>query len=306
MFYISISIVLLLLCLQLFEWTINSPSHTKYVSHTYKLVDEYAGSTFFDGFNYEDIPDPTHGHVMYKSRRDAIAMNLTYVRDNTAYIHVDSVSPSPNGRASVRLSSKKTYTHGLFLLDVQHMPEGCGTWPAFWTTALPWPHKGEIDILEGVNLETDNAFTLHTPSGCRQHYSTMKGTPESYDCDVNSPMQWPNQGCGVKTKNSFGREFNKRGGVVAMEWTESRISMWIGVSGDKSTWGIPDAVFDDTECDLSIFRDHVVIINTTLCGDWAGNAYTGCPGTCTSFVSDNPSEFVDAYWAIRSLKIYQY
>lgn len=42
----------------------------------------------------------------------------------------------------------------LAVLDLQHMPEGCATWPAFWTLSAqgPWPHGGEIDIVEGAYL----------------------------------------------------------------------------------------------------------------------------------------------------------
>src|SRR5271163_2189760 len=65
-------------------------------------------------------------------------------------IGVDSThtdNPSGPGRASVRLNSTKTYTHGLFIADISHMPGGvCGTWPAFWTVGDDFPSQGEIDI----------------------------------------------------------------------------------------------------------------------------------------------------------------
>lgn len=55
------------------------------------------------------------------------------------------------GRDSVRISSKQTYDDALFVLDLEHMPEGCATWPAFWTVTKkgPWPRGGEIDVIEG-------------------------------------------------------------------------------------------------------------------------------------------------------------
>ena len=57
---------------------------------------------------------------------------------------------SGRGRNSVRISSKEPYTHGLFVLDMEHMPSSqCGSWPAFWTVGPEWPKKGEIDIIEG-------------------------------------------------------------------------------------------------------------------------------------------------------------
>lgn len=39
------------------------------------------------------------------------------------------------------------------------------TWPAVWEVGDNWPHKGEIDILEGVNDKGPNAVTLHTNAG---------------------------------------------------------------------------------------------------------------------------------------------
>jgi beta-glucanase (GH16 family) len=54
----------------------------------------------------------------------------------------------------VRLTSKNSYTHGLVILDLAHMPGGvCGTWPAFWMVGPNWPNSGEIDIIEGVNSQ---------------------------------------------------------------------------------------------------------------------------------------------------------
>ena len=54
---------------------------------------------------------------------------------------VDHTNVTPNGRPSVRLTSKKSYDSGLVILDLAHMPVGCGTWPAFWTVGPNWPDK---------------------------------------------------------------------------------------------------------------------------------------------------------------------
>jgi hypothetical protein len=44
------------------------------------------------------------------------------------------------------------YGDAVMVLDIDHMPAGCATWPAFWTlsSAGPWPRGGEIDIIEGL------------------------------------------------------------------------------------------------------------------------------------------------------------
>ena len=62
------------------------------------------------------------------------------------------VSPSDRGRDSIRITSQKAYDDSVIVLDIAHMPEGCSTWPAFWTISQsgPWPKGGEIDILEGT------------------------------------------------------------------------------------------------------------------------------------------------------------
>lgn len=48
------------------------------------------------------------------------------------------------------------------------MQTGCGTWPAFWTLSEdgPWPQGGEIDIIQGVSVNTNNLTSLHTTENC--------------------------------------------------------------------------------------------------------------------------------------------
>jgi hypothetical protein len=228
------------------------------------------------------------------------------------------------------------YNHGLFVLDLLHMPGGiCGVWPAFWTLGTgTWPANGEIDILEGVNSQSANQMTLHTGSGCAmapqntsqfagQQYTGSLATP---DCDVNDPAQATNAGCGVVDgrSNTFGTQFNAQGGgVLAMQWTSDAISIWNfpraqvpadvdSASPNPAGWGAPAASFGSQSCDLdSHVKDQQIVFDTTFCGDWAGNTWTSdaeCAAkapTCDQFVSDNPSAFVDAYWEIQSLRVFQ-
>ena len=70
------------------------------------------------------------------------------MRNGAAYIGVDHTNvASGAGRASVRVTSKKAHNHGLFILDLAHMPGGiCGTWPALWV-----PHDtAELDLTNAV------------------------------------------------------------------------------------------------------------------------------------------------------------
>ena len=104
-------------------------------------------------------------------------MGVDYTNVMPSYFLNNAVSYGA-GRPSVRISTLKSWTHGLFIGDFAHAPGGiCGTWPACeyspvmakevltvqgWTLAPNWPNNGEIDILEGVNLLTQNAMSLHT------------------------------------------------------------------------------------------------------------------------------------------------
>jgi beta-glucanase (GH16 family) len=91
--------------------------------------------------------DPTYGHVQYVNQ--SIATNNGYVQTTSSSVYIGSdhsgVYPLGGpGRPSVRIISNNFYTHGLFIVDIAHMPFGCGTWPAFWTLGPNWPNNGEI------------------------------------------------------------------------------------------------------------------------------------------------------------------
>ena len=75
--------------------------------------------------------------------------------DSKFVMRADSTNVVPGdarGRDSVRIISNDAYDESVTILDLAHMPEGCSTWPAFWTLSQrgPWPNGGEIDIIEGM------------------------------------------------------------------------------------------------------------------------------------------------------------
>lgn len=112
----------------------------------YQLEEVYSGSNFFDAFNFFTDADPTHGFVTYVSESAASQQGLISVGNNGVYMGVDSqtvLSPNGAGRNSVRIESKKSWTHGLFVADLSHMPGGaCGSWPAskfsIWRVGIEW------------------------------------------------------------------------------------------------------------------------------------------------------------------------
>ncbi|RUS31702.1 concanavalin A-like lectin/glucanase domain-containing protein [Jimgerdemannia flammicorona] len=289
-------------------------------------TDVYQGNSFFDKFDFFTAADPTHGFVNYVDAKTARSNNLTLVKNNIVYIYSDhkNVAPS-NGRMSVRLSSKNTYDSGLFVFDILHMPVGCGTWPAVWTVGGSWPNNGEIDIVEGVNNQAQNAMTLHTNAGCTMAgvKRNQSGTTVTPNCDVKAPGQYANQGCGVTDTrtNSYGAGFNSnKGGVFVTKWSPSSgIQIWffprnnipqdiIDGNPKPASWCLPNANFPFKSCPSSHFKGHQIVVDLTFCGDWAGNVFGQmCPGKgdCASYVKNNPSAFKQAYWAFRSFKVYQ-
>ncbi|KAH8119293.1 2 beta-glucans in both donor and acceptor sites of Gh16 Laminarinase 16a [Phellopilus nigrolimitatus] len=296
----------------------------------FNLQDNFVGKSFLSGWNWETMNDPTHGRVNYVSQATALQKNLTYASDDTFVMKADSssqVAASARGRNSVRITSKNKYTDSVVVLDVAHMPEGCGTWPAFWTVtaAGPWPQGGEIDILEGANTGTTNKATLHTTSGCTMPQSGQQtGTMSFFDCDSSSGS---NTGCGTtfKKANSYGAALNKvQGGWFVMKRTnEDGVYVYFWARNDPSvpaevksgaktinpsfSWGEPEARFPTDSCNWAQHFDaHNIVFDLTLCGDWAGGTFAsqGCSGSCDDFVNNNPSAFEDAYWAVNAVRVY--
>ncbi|RHZ72776.1 hypothetical protein CDV55_107209 [Aspergillus turcosus] len=300
-------------------------------SQTYQLAESWQGESFISDWNFFAAADPTNGYVTYVNQSRAEQSGLVKVTPSGSfYMGVDyenTLNTNGPGRESVRIETKKYYTEGLYVIDIQHMPGSiCGTWPAFWSVGKDWPNDGEIDIIEGVNLQKANKIVLHTSGTCDVGGSNgMTGTLSSPECGEASGTV----GCVVQGANgSSGTPFNEAGGgVYAMEWTDAFVKIWFFArsqipaslsSGnpDTSSFGTPMAHLQGS-CDFSQrFKAQKFILDTTFCGDWAGNVFaeSSCPmsdpsspmQSCVNYVAQNPAAFKDAYWEINSIKVYQY
>ncbi|EJD03560.1 glycoside hydrolase family 16 protein, partial [Fomitiporia mediterranea MF3/22] len=297
------------------------------------------GSNFFDNFTFWDKSDPTHG--MFAVQTQNQSMNLTGVNNvGNAYIKVETTPVVSGNRSSVRIGTDNTFTKGIFVIDALHMPHGCGTWPAFWSTGPDWPTYGEIDIIEvsGWGEYTRNKASIHTAPGCSlpSNSSQVLGMEAtlvgSTDCDARKTRD---QGCGMRSNSNitFGLGFNSvGGGVYALVWSDKEIVVHffprdsipqdlLSDSPTPDTWGTPMARLPSTDCDINkFFQNHTIIINTALCGGWVGGFWnrTGVAGqgascaastgyaTCEDFTRNNGAAFRDAYWEIASMKIYKH
>lgn len=295
----------------------------------YTQVDSYDPTNFFDKVDFFSGSDPTNGFVNYVDAVTANRQGLAGFTQGGVYLGADTANTTTTGRSSTRVSSKTSYTKGLFIADIKHMPAGtgeggsCGLWPAFWMFGPNWPSSGEIDIIEGVNNQASNAVTLHTSSGCSMTNTGAAPSTKLANADCEG-----NQGCGQQTSasNNYGAGFNAAGGgVYALEWTSDAISVWFfarsdpmvaqltGASPpDPSTFGQPAARFVGDDCDIDEhFMNNNIVFNIDYCGDWAGQVWNQDPTcsslapTCSQYVAAHPEAFVDAYWLINSVKVYQ-
>ncbi|KAF5358654.1 hypothetical protein D9758_007724 [Tetrapyrgos nigripes] len=254
---------------------------------------------------------------------------------------------NPYKRSAVRITTKKRYNGGLFIANFSMMPDGCSTWPAYWYVhraqigrllastlnhrLCPLTHPtvhptGELDILEGVNGQGSNKLSAHTGPTCslQVNPSDILGTPPA-----TMPQSCDHQpGCGVSdtTPSSFGSAFNKAGGgILVHRWTSQKIEVWhfkhedapqdiANGAPNPDGWGKPQFMLGGDQCEIpKNFVDNSLIINTSLCGDWAGGAWAdstcnkkpdGTPLTCAEAVAD-PKMFTDAKWKINFIHVYQ-
>ncbi len=126
----------------------------------YVLKQTYSsdGDSFFQGFDFRDVSlpsschssgekanvadpkqaayfrslgsiahraDPSNGFVNYLNYSQAVGQGLARYVDNRVYLGVDNrsaVSANSTGRASIRLESKQTFSKGLPVADIAHIP----------------------------------------------------------------------------------------------------------------------------------------------------------------------------------------
>ncbi|EWZ32448.1 hypothetical protein FOCG_13092 [Fusarium oxysporum f. sp. radicis-lycopersici 26381] len=268
----------------------------------FSLKTTYDSSNFFDQFYFRDAAyydsidpsyggDPTHGSVNYLGKSKAQSAGLAKTTNGRVYVGVDSAnkakllgsSKTRHGRDSVRLESKATYGNGLLIADIEHMPgTACGVWPSFWSYNFDEDPVGEIDIIEGINDQSQNVVSLHTCGTCKftkiggldERPNCNNGGTESEQCEDGTNYD----GCGsTHASGSYGSAFNKgKGGVYAV-WLESdalkiywfnRQSIPADIKSgnpDPSKWGTPASQFlSGSGCNVGKYFKGQTIVSLTV------------------------------------------
>jgi beta-glucanase (GH16 family) len=138
---------------------------------------------------YTDVPDNAatdgSGHLVITAHHD------------TGHYCTDG---SQNNYTSARLNTidKHVWKHGRFEIRAK-VPDGIGTWPAFWAVGedypeVGWPESGELDVMEVIGADITNLIgTVHFPNDEGEHVflqsSTDVAEPLSEDFHVYA-MEW--------------------------------------------------------------------------------------------------------------------
>lgn len=315
--------------------------------HAFSLQTTYDSSNFLDKFHFRDAAyynptypgDPTDGSVNYLSKTDALASGIVNTNNNRVYLGVDFTnkaqllgnSSTVHGRDSVRLESVDTWSTGIMIADIVHMPgTACGVWPAFWAYNFNENPVGEIDIIENINMQTQNIVSLHTCGQCT--FTNIGGTDERANCNNGGTISQACEdgqnfdGCGnTMTKGSYGSMFNAAGGGVFATWLEHdalKLYWWqrsdipadiASGNPDPTKWGTPASQFlSGSNCNVGkYFKELTIIINTDFCGNGIdqGTWESGCAAstgvkTCDQYITNNPQAFEESYWLFNSIKLY--
>ncbi|BGP12147.1 hypothetical protein JCM10213_004712 [Rhodosporidiobolus nylandii] len=302
----------------------------------YSLTKNCEGDSFLDCFQF-DTTAGNGGIANFVDEATAKAKELFAVKNGKFHMRVHPVAD--NGALdAIKLATKEQYSEGLYIWDVERMPQVCGVWPAIWSTGDDWPNNGEIDVVEYVSHQSMNSMSVHTGTGCWAGSTGYTGKPMMQDkskalnCDADATSS---QGCGFRTAddNTAGIGANyKKDGVYAVEWSSAGIKGWFfprdsipsditSKNPDPSSWDTPVMYISADSCNPSTyFGPQTWIINTQLCGTWAAgtvwntdNSYAGQEGscasmtghdTCESYVLNTAHDFKHAYWRIGSFRIY--
>ncbi|KAG5642971.1 hypothetical protein DXG03_001819 [Asterophora parasitica] len=200
--------------------------------------------------------------------------------------------------------------------------DGWDFWGNVDNTTWEWPHAGEIDIIEGINLQNNNQYALHADAGCAQAaHPLQSGHTLEGDCSIP-------RGCIVAENKpgSYGRGFAEAGGgVYAVQLDIAGVFIWFWsrpdvpdmirtatstTNMDVAAFGVPSAAYPASGCNITqYFGPQQLVLLTTLCGSWAGvpSIYSStCPGQCIAdniFGPGSPT-YDNAYWEIPYIRTY--
>jgi hypothetical protein len=184
-------------------------------------------------------------------------MRITASREETdPYCITDTNKRWTSGKFTT--FGKKHFTYGYFEARMK-MPEGIGTWPAFWALGsniktVPWPKSGELDIMEYA--------------GNRPKRSTSAAHYQKADCDPKITNCHEYKTGYQNHLTDLSSEFNTYG----MLWTPNKVSFYFNgeIFWDlkKSETGLARWPFGPTSA--GVHPKMYLILNLAMGGTYGG------------------------------------
>jgi len=169
--------------------------------------------------------------------------------------------------ARIHTGGKRTFKYGVIKARMK-VPSGQGLWPAFWTLGFdaesrPWPHEGEIDILEVIGREPNVAqHHLHgaTVSGGHWQIARSRAGPAWHD------------------------DFH----VYVVRWSEGRIEFRV----DGITHGVVRRTDLPADWVWPFDKPHFLLLNLAIGGP---DSWPGAPDAGTRFPASLLVDWVRVY-----------
>ncbi|WP_448246203.1 family 16 glycosylhydrolase [Thalassotalea agariperforans] len=216
------------------------------------------------------------------------AAENSYVSDGTLKIVATPVegADKPYNSARLRTKGKGDWTYGRFEARIK-MPSGQGAWPAFWMLPTDnvyggWPHSGEIDIVETVNLkavdgegnvESSIYGTLHYgeswPNNAHsgKEFSFADGVNPADDFKVyavewqKGEIRWYVDNYLYATQKQSEVKYNSNGDAIALNHRGWFANYYDAITGELTDYWSA-APFD---------QDFHLLLNFAVGGDWPEN-----------------------------------
>ncbi|KAM4063936.1 glycosyl hydrolases family 16 domain-containing protein [Hirsutella rhossiliensis] len=325
---------LLTLAVVIVTWAGGSKSSSIAAPPRWHLADTYDASNFFTKFDFFTDKSGDAGYSVFQNESEAFRKGLVAYQDDQVYIGPDhrtvlkgACEPdSSPGRDSVRIESKARYNHGLVIARFTHTPQmKCGLWPAFWTYGNNWPRDGEIDLLEGYNLNSWNQPTFRVAETARSGRCKMDGADQAAYVHSGSCDEVASRGNGCSAVEAAGLTEPNAGSVYAMEWTSEFIKIYRwrydlaprnvdDDSPDTSAWGRPLVYLKNKDCNIDRhFANQRIVLDLDFCGNpagmpdiWNGDCRRATRETnCVDYVAKNPGVFRESYFKIKDIRYFQ-
>jgi len=292
--------------------------------YVYEEVWRAQGTTFFDNFNFL-LNDANSGAAQYLTREQAMQKKVTVANEDYAILRP---GPTMNHlkRASAKLETKEKWTYFLMTAKLNHVPYGCGVWPAFWTHSpeAAWPDGGELDILEYSNeIASRSSFHCGLSNKCKLDPDELRkpGCPQYVDAEFNFTgdfqcvTHYPDMiGCAPnRLPLQSGEQMSAGPRVVAAEWTPSYIKVFSIPAAETPTdlavgqpqpdnwdrWLMAYYPFGASERNRpgscpnpgQVLKAQQLVLSLGFCGDWSSKVWLN--STCANTKGPSlPSECV--------------